>query len=189
MNTIKWAMIIIAAVIPVSTIGCASYDHSKDNEEILKARMYEAMILIDANDETAFDALVADLKSHPKACKLLFDLGIQCERFEHYEHAEAVYRSIIEVDPDCDAAPIFQRLGWILFVRGLYNQAITEFSKTVEQYPDNKWAPNCQHWIAQSYYKMRDFDRALVEYQKVIDNYSDIIHANHARRIIAIINR
>jgi tetratricopeptide (TPR) repeat protein len=193
MNTGKWAMIMIAVVITVSTIGCAPQetiiDHSKNNEEILQARMYEAMILIDANDETAFNALLADLKSHPKACKLLFDLGNQCELFRHNEHAEAVYCSIIEVDPDCDAAVIFERIGWALFAQRLYKQAITEYSKTVELYPDSKWAPISQYWIGQSYYRMRDFDRALVEYQKVIDNYSDIIHVNHARRMIAIINR
>jgi TolA-binding protein len=193
MNTRKWAMIMIAVVVQVSTIGCAPQEtiinHFKDDEEILKARMYEAVILIDANDETAFNALLADFKSHPKACKLFFAFGIECERFEHNEHAETVYRSILEVNPDCDAAPIFQRLGWTLFVRGLYNQAITEFSNTVEQYPGHKWAPNCQHWIAQSYYRMRDFDRASVEYQKIIDNYPDCKYANFARKRIASINR
>lgn len=193
MNTGKWAMIMIAVVVPVSTIGCAPQetiiDHFKDDEEILQARMYEAMILIDANDETAFNALVADLKGHPKAGKLFYALAGECERFKHYEHAEAAYCSIIEVDPNCDAAAIFQYIGWTLFAQGLYNQAITEYCKTVDQYPDSKWAPSCQYWIGQSYYKMRDYDRALVEYQKVIDNYSDIIHANHARRIIDIINR
>ena len=189
MSTRKWGMIIIAAVISVSTIGCAPHDHSKDNEEILQARIRQAMILIDANDETAFHSLLADFKSHPKAGKLLYALAVECGRFKHREHAEAAYRSIIEVDPNCDAAAIFGYIGWTLFARGLYNQAITEYSKTVEQYPDSKWAPNCQHWIAQSYYKMRDFDRALVEYQKVIDNYPDCKYVNYARRKIAIINR
>ncbi len=193
MNTGKWAMIMIAVVVPVSTIGCAPQetiiDHSKNNEEILQARMYKALILIDANDETAFNALLADLKSHPKACKLLFDLGIQCERFEHYEHAEAVYRSIIEVDPDCDAAVIFERIGWTLFAQRLYNQAITEYCKTVEQYPDSKWAPSCQYWIGQSYFKKRDYEQARVEYQKVVDKYPDNRYATYSRRKIALIDR
>jgi TolA-binding protein len=193
MNARKRGLIIIATVILISTIGCApqetTIDHSKYNEESLQARIRQAMILIDANDETAFDALVADFKTHPKAGKLLYALAVECERFRHNEHAETAYRSIIEVDPNCDAAATFQRIGWTLFVQGLYNQAITEYSKTVEQYPDSKWAPSCQYWIGQSYYRMGDYDRALVEYQKVIDNYSDIKHANHARRMIDIINR
>ena len=117
------------------------------------------------------------------------DSKIKCEWFKHFEHAEAAYRHIIEVDPNCDAGAIFQRTGWTLFVRGLYNQAIKEYRKTVEEYPNSKWAPSCQYWIGQSYYKKRDFDRALVEYQKVIDNYPDNRYANYSRQKIARIDR
>lgn len=164
-------------------------EHCKDNQEVLQSRMGQAMILIDANDETAFDALVADFNSHPEAGKLFYALAVKCEWFEHFEHAEAAYRSIIEVDPNCDAAAIFQHIGWTLFVRGLYNQAITEYRKTVEEYPNSKWASSCQYWIAQSYYKKRDFDRALMEYQKVIDNYPDNRYANYSRQKIALIDK
>ena len=164
-------------------------DHSKDNEEVLQSRMGQAMILIDANDQTAFDALVADLNSHPEGGKLFYALAVKCEWFEHFEHAEAAYRSIIEVDPNCDAAAIFQRIGWTLVVRGLYNQAITEYRKTVEEYPNSKWASSCQYWIGQSYYKKRDYEQARVEYQKVVDKYPDNRYANYSRQKIALIDR
>lgn len=164
-------------------------DHSKDNEEVLQSLMGQAMILIDANDETAFDALVADLSSHPEAGKLFYALAVKCERFEHFEHAEVAYWRIIEVDPNCDAGAVFQRIGWTLFVRGLYNQAITEYRKTAEEYPNSKWAPSCQYWIGQSYYKKRDYEQARMEYQKVVDKYPDNRYANYSRQKIALIDR
>lgn len=160
-------------------------DHSQDSEEILQSQMGQAMTLLDANDETAFDALVADLSSHPEGGKLLYALAVKCEWFEHYDNAETAYRRIIEVDPNCDAAAVNQYVGWTLFVRGLYDQAITEFRKTVEDYPKSKRASSCQYWVAQSYYRKRDFDQARVEYQKVIDEYPDNRYANYSRQILA----
>lgn len=164
-------------------------DHSKDNEEVLQSLMGQAMILIDANDETAFDALFADLSSHPEAGKLFYALAVKCERFEHFEYAEAAYRRIIEVDPNCDAGAVFQYIGWTLFVRGLYSQAITEYRQTAEEYPNSKWAPSCQYWIGQSYHKKRDYEQARMEYQKVVDKYPDNRYANYSRQKIALIDR
>jgi tetratricopeptide (TPR) repeat protein len=165
-------------------------DNSRDSEEVLQCQMGQAMILVDSNDETAFDALIADLSSRPQAAKLLHDLAHKCEWFEHPAHAEAAYRGIIEVDPDYDAAAVtFRQIGWTLYARGLYDQAITECRKSLEMYPKSKWAPSCRYWIAQSYLKKRDFDQARMEYQKVVDKYPSDRYANYSRKKIAAIDR
>jgi tetratricopeptide (TPR) repeat protein len=165
-------------------------DNSRDSEEVLQCRMGQAMILVDSNDETAFDALIADLSSRPEAAKLLHDLAHKCEWFEHLRHAEAAYRRIIEVDPNCDAAAAtFRHIGWTLFARGLYDQAITEYGKSLENCPKSKWASSCQYWIAQSCLKKRDFDQARIEYQKVVNKYPSDRYANYSRKKIAAIDR
>jgi TolA-binding protein len=164
-------------------------DHSQDTEQVLECRMGQAMILIDANDQTAFDTLVADFSSRPEGGKLLYAFAVKCGLFKRVDYSEAAYRRILEVDPNCDTAAIFQYIGWTLFKRGLYDQAITEYSKTVEEYPNSKWASSCQYWIGQSYYRKRDYEQALVEYQKVVDKYPDDRHATYSRTKIATIER
>jgi tetratricopeptide (TPR) repeat protein len=165
-------------------------DNSQDSQEVLQCRMGQAMMLIDSNDETAFDALIADFSSRPEAAKLLHDLAVKCEWFEHFDYAEAAYRKIIEVDPNCDdAAATFLHMGWTLFARRLYDGAITEYSKSLENWPESKWAPACQYWIAQSYLKKRDFDRARREYQKVVDKFPNDRYGNYSREKIASIDR
>ncbi|MCP4610625.1 MAG: tetratricopeptide repeat protein [Planctomycetes bacterium] len=164
-------------------------DHSQDIEQVLECRMGQAIILIDENDQTAFDTLVADFSSRPEGGKLLYAFAGKCELFKHLDYSEAAYRRILEVDPSCDAAAIFQYIGWTLFARSLYDQAITEYRKTVEEYPNSKWASSCQYWIGQSYYKKRDYEQARVEYQKVVDEYPDDRYATYSRTKIATIER
>ena len=164
-------------------------DHSQDTEQVLECRMGQAMVLVDSNDYTAFDTLVADFSSRPEGGKLLYAFAVKCEWFEHLDYSEAAYRRILEVDPNCDAAAIFQYIGWTLFARGLYDQAMTEYRQSVENYPESKWAPSCQYWVAQSHYKKRDYEQARIEYQKVVDKYPDDRYATYSRRKIALIDR
>ena len=41
----------------------------------------------------------------------------------------------------------------------------------LKTYPDTEVADNAQYWIGESYYGTGDFANAIVEFQKVLDNY------------------
>lgn len=45
------------------------------------------------------------------------------------------------------------------------------FSKMLELYPKSPQADNAQFWIGESYYREKWFQKAILEYQKVIENY------------------
>ena len=168
-------------------------DHSTENEEVLQSRMGQAMLNIGRGDKSAaqvaFDALVADLNDQPERTQLLYALGIKCDKFKHLNYSEAAFRKILEVDPNCDAAVILERIGWTLYARRLYDQAIAEYRKIVDNYPQSKCAAGSQYWLAQSYYKKRDYEQARVEYQNVINKYPDDRYATYSRTKIATIQR
>ena len=48
-----------------------------------------------------------------------------------------------------------------------YNDALTVFQKLVNTNPNNELADNSQYWIGESYYGLKDYERALLEFEKV----------------------
>lgn len=52
-----------------------------------------------------------------------------------------------------------------------YNGAIDKFKKFLEKHPDSNLADNAQYWIGESYYGLKDFDQAIVEFDLVRKDY------------------
>lgn len=55
--------------------------------------------------------------------------------------------------------------------KGQYDSAITSFEQLLERYPDSKYAPNAQFWMAEAYYVNRDFNAAQAGFEKVVTDY------------------
>jgi tol-pal system protein YbgF len=53
-----------------------------------------------------------------------------------------------------------------------YDLAIDKFSQIIAKYPRNTLADNSQYWMAECYYGLENFPRALEEFRKVF-SYSD----------------
>ncbi len=52
-----------------------------------------------------------------------------------------------------------------------YDKAGLAFRSFIEKYPDGRYAHIAQYWLAEASYAQRDFKTAIVDYQKLIDNY------------------
>jgi len=48
-----------------------------------------------------------------------------------------------------------------------YNDALASFQKLINSNPNNDLADNSQYWIGESYYGLKDYERALLEFEKV----------------------
>ena len=87
--------------------------------------------------------------------------------------------SALPSEPQKGAAPSSGALG----SEGLYNhamqllkggepgQAILEFERYIQEFPQSELADNAQYWIGEAYYLQREYDRAVTEFQRVGDNY------------------
>lgn len=65
-----------------------------------------------------------------------------------------------------------------LFERYEYNDAIEAFQNLLQTYPNHPMADNCQYWIGESYFGLKQYQKAILEFQKVFaypqtDKYDD----------------
>lgn len=65
-----------------------------------------------------------------------------------------------------------------LFESFQYRDAINAFTRLLEQSPDDVLADNCQYWIGESYFGLKEYQQAIMEFQKVFaysmtDKYDD----------------
>nr|WP_319395258.1 tol-pal system protein YbgF [uncultured Desulfobacter sp.] len=58
-----------------------------------------------------------------------------------------------------------------LFDQGDLETSRIQFENFINKYPDSKNADNARFWIADSYYAEKWYEKAILEYQKVLDNY------------------
>jgi tol-pal system protein YbgF len=57
------------------------------------------------------------------------------------------------------------------FDREDYGAARKKFQTFLDKYPSSDNADNAQFWIGESYYREKQYEKAILEYQKVIENY------------------
>ena len=57
------------------------------------------------------------------------------------------------------------------FDKGEYEDARELFRAFLKQYPKSKNADNAQFWLGEIYYREKWYEKAILEYQKVIENY------------------
>jgi len=61
--------------------------------------------------------------------------------------------------------------GYTELSEGNYNGSREQFKLFLSKYPDSSKASDATYWIAESYYRQREFEEAILEYQKFIDTY------------------
>ncbi len=57
------------------------------------------------------------------------------------------------------------------FDKGEYDSAREGFQELIKRYPKSKNADNAQFWIGEIYYLEKWYEKAIVEYQKVVESY------------------
>ena len=57
------------------------------------------------------------------------------------------------------------------YASGRYQVAIQGFQTFLQRFPNNSYASNAQYWLADSYFNQQQYNIAIPEYQKVLDDY------------------
>jgi len=63
--------------------------------------------------------------------------------------------------------------GFAAFKKGNYKLAKGKFREIIKKYPTSSLADNAQFWLAECYYREKDYENAILEYEKVIKNYPE----------------
>jgi tol-pal system protein YbgF len=57
------------------------------------------------------------------------------------------------------------------FLQEDWAAAQKKFFSFLDRYPKSKYADNAQFWIGETFYNQKNFEKAILEYEKVIQNY------------------
>jgi len=77
-----------------------------------------------------------------------------------------------EAGPVLSEAELY-RTGKQAFDDGQYELAREKFKEFLSKYPKSDNADNAQFWVGEIYYREKWYAEAIMEYQKVIENYPD----------------
>lgn len=58
-----------------------------------------------------------------------------------------------------------------IYNEGDITKAQTQFKNFLKKYPDSKLAGNAQFWLAESFYVTKWYEKAILEYQRVMEDY------------------
>lgn len=61
--------------------------------------------------------------------------------------------------------------AFALFKEGKYEKAREAFGSFLKQYPNSEFSDNVQFWIGECYYFEKKYEKAIVEYDKVVKNF------------------
>lgn len=84
----------------------------------------------------------------------------------------AVEDSEVSGDPD-EAAQVREEYeaAWKLLQNKDYRGAIAQFRRFLRRNPNSNFADNAQYWIGESYYALKEFDQAILEFDVVRRQY------------------
>ena len=58
-----------------------------------------------------------------------------------------------------------------MFTAGKYSEAAKKFKAFLNNFKDSKLRPNAYYWLGECYFKMRMYDKAIINYDEVIVKY------------------
>jgi tol-pal system protein YbgF len=72
------------------------------------------------------------------------------------------------------------------YASGRYKVAIHGFESFLQRFPNNSYASNAQFWLADSYFNQQQYATAIVEFQRVINDYQAATKSPDALYKVAI---
>jgi tol-pal system protein YbgF len=72
---------------------------------------------------------------------------------------------------DTDTATALYEAGVNSFGKGRYQEAIVSFKDLAASFPKHELAGNAHFWAGESYFQLKDYPRAVLAYQEVIEKF------------------
>src|SRR5262245_55973045 len=141
------------------------------------------LITVNATSSTtwAAPAQVQDTSRH------LYDRVMQEFKRRDYEAALAGFRLFIELHGQTSLAANAQYwVGECQYRMGRYREALKAFSQVVSYYPLSPKLAASTLKLGQTYTKLRDYEKARMMYERVVDQYPDTAEADIAKKAIEV---
>jgi len=158
------------------------------NEDIraLRGRLEELEHHFNRQKQTGADGIKADQKRLDQLAESTKSIDVRIGRIEQYLNLEPLAPQAPAPKPEEKTAAAIvpaektsdkpgedeiYRLAKQAFDQGDAETARNKFQELIDTFPKSERADNSQFWIGEIYYREKWYEKAILEYQKVIENY------------------
>jgi tol-pal system protein YbgF len=124
------------------------------------------------NSLESMDGEVAELKESQRSIDVAMDEFRESERSIDERLSRLEVRPIQEEKKDetPDPATLYME-GYHDTMDKNFTSAMETFERFLAQFPDHELADNAQYWMGEIYYARGDWERAILEFDKVVKKY------------------
>jgi tol-pal system protein YbgF len=154
----------------------AGIETLKDDVQSLRGRLEESEFMLQERLNTAenadkgtqilFDKLsinLNQLEARLKYIEQYLNLESAGSRSASKELSQTAEKTLSDQDRYVAAKQAFDQ--------GDFEAARSDFESIIKDFPKSEHADNAQFWIGEIYYREKWYEKAILEYQKVIENY------------------
>jgi len=162
----------------------AMLDSLRDEIQILSGRVEETEHLLKESmtnlehsenmEESKLEDGERELERIKEATSLNRDRILRLEQYLNFESSGQFARKVPDdlVEGSLPGKNIYT-LAKEAFDKGDFEAAREGFQKLLKRYPNSENADNAQFWIGETYYREKWYEKAILEYQKVIEKYPE----------------
>ncbi len=160
-----------------------NYAEIKYEIQLVKEKLQQTDGLIEeiqhkfgSNTQVQQDALEKRLERLDLTISKNYEKILALEKHMGFEPSESLKLKegeATDLPVTADSEQALYDLAKKMFDDGDKEGARIQFENFINQYPKSKNSDNSRFWIADSYYAEKWYEKAILEYQKVLENYPD----------------
>ena len=154
----------------------AGIETLKDDVQLLRGRLEESEFMLQEQLNTAVNADKGTQILLDKLSINLNQIEARLKYIEQYLNLESAGSRSAPKDPSQPAEKTLSDQDRYVaakqaFDQGDFETARPDFLSIIKDFPKSEHADNAQFWIGEIYYQEKWYEKAILEYQKVIENY------------------
>jgi len=155
----------------------ASMEAFKDDVQLLRGRLEESEFMLQSRLKTTENADKGTQILLDKLSIRLNQIELRLQYVEQYLNLESAgSRSAPkELSPEAAEKTLSDQERYVAakqaFDQSDFEAARSGFEVIIKDFPKSEHADNAQFWIGEIYYREKWYEKAILEYQKVIENY------------------
>jgi tol-pal system protein YbgF len=151
-------------------------EEMNEDIRILNGRLEEMEYALKQQQQNAADLETSREEKLSRLTQSVEQNADRLNRMEQYLNLESSKKRAAVVAPTAPAKkPSSEdevyRSAKQAFDQGNFDAARQGFQEFIKRYPNSKNADNAQFWIGEIYYREKWYEKAILEYQNVIENY------------------
>jgi len=154
----------------------AGIETLRDDVQLLRGRLEESEFMLQERLNTAENADKGTQILLDKLSINLNQIEARLKYIEQYLNLESAGSRSAPKDPPQPAEETLSDQDRYVaakqaFDQGDFEAARPDFESIIRDFPKSEHADNAQFWIGEIYYREKWYEKAILEYQKVIENY------------------